>query len=187
MIIKPKIGVDLDGVTYNYGNPYDEFLLSKGIVSVKSEYSAGLSKEKEIEYVIEFASKRPYLWIPLIPGAVEAVNILSKFYDISLVTARGTFFNGQEDTVHRIKQDKIPYENIIFSASKGDVAKRLNLRIFVEDHLKNAINIKEKSPNTLIYLVNAEYNQSNENYGFIRVSGLEEVAKIETQKLNLQN
>jgi len=171
MVEKQNVGIDLDGVVYNYDTPFDEFLLSKGIISVKSEYSCGLLKEKEIKFVMEFAEYKPHLWIPLLPRAVTSVNRLSQIYNIFLVTARGSFFNGQEDTIQKINQDKITYNKIIFSCLKGEVAKNLNFRIFVEDHLKNAIDIKEKSPDTIIYLVDKEHNQCNENYGFIRVFG----------------
>jgi|WetSurMetagenome_2_1015567.scaffolds.fasta_scaffold165334_2 hypothetical protein len=181
MIAKPKFGLDLDGVTYDFIKPFDEFLITRGINPDKSQYFRGLSKEENKKQIYAFLEAHPYLWMPLFPGAIEAIEILSGLYQIFPVTARGDFPTGLVDTMIRLKKDKVPYEKVAFESCKGDLTKRLGFKIFVEDSLENAIDIKEKSPNTIVYLIDKEYNQCSQDYGFIRVADLSEVAEQEVR------
>jgi hypothetical protein len=181
MIAKPKFGLDLDGVTYDFVKPFDDFLITHGINPDKSQYFRGLCEEDNKKQVYTFLEAHPYLWMPLFPGAVEAIRALSELYQIFPVTARGNFPTGLVDTMIRLKKDKVPYEKVAFESRKGDLAKRLGLKIFVEDALENAIDIKEKSPDTIVYLIDKEYNQCSQDYGFIKVADLREVAEKEVK------
>lgn len=158
-----KIAFDLDGVVYDFVNPFDDFVRSKGYSIIESEYDRGLDLKVKIKLLDEFGLTRPFKFIPLCKKAKEEMIRLAEHNEIYIITYRDWTEYGIEDTLERISKDGLPVkpENIIFSSDKGFQANKLGIDIFYEDLLKNATDILKNS-NSLVRLIDAPYNQSSD-------------------------
>ena len=187
-LCKPYFLVDADDVTYQFIPNFDEFLKSRGVEVREDDFWRGLSREENRRHFLDFLKGHPYLNIPFHEGVLQAFDIISIMYSPVIVTARGKAVKGDadteiKDTLLRLKNDNFPYYKIIFEQAKGDLAKKLNFVVAVEDSPKNALDIKEKSPDTRTYLVDKKYNQFDEKkYGIIRVESLLSAAQIELKR-----
>lgn len=172
--VKPKLGLDLDGVVYDFINPFDNFLIKKGYAPIQEDYDRGLTRPDMVIQLLDFNTTHPFLWIPPCKDSIEVIDALNEKYDISIITSRNWCPNGIRDTIERLKKDKINYQNIRFATQKGKVARKLGLDYFVEDTLKNAIEITENS-DCLLYLVDRPYNQGETNDYIKRIESLYEL------------
>ena len=177
-------GTDLDGVNYDFPHSWDSFLTSNGVNIDRTDAQAGLTKEENDFYMSKFLETHPYLWIPLIEGAMKSMTDISKMYKLMPTTSRGNYKYGLIDTMIRLKSDKFPYYKVSFNADKGEVAEKYHFVGFIEDFLHHAINVKIKSPETRVYLINTSYNSGDESkYDIVRVKDLGEIVKIEKSLL----
>lgn len=169
---KKRMGVDLDGVVYQFVEQFDKLIKSKGYSVDRTRYDRGLSREVLIPILNENKKNHIFRHLPEYNNAVATLNKLSNKYDLYLITARTSGFL---DTINRIHESKLNYTQIIFSGDKGKEAKRLKLDAFIEDSYDNALNIIEGS-NAKVFLLNAEYNQTRyDAKGIQRISDLEEI------------
>lgn len=162
---RKKIGVDLDGVVYDFVRYYDLFLRLEGHEINPSRFDRGVLEEStKDDYLNKFSDLNPFLWIPLYENALKSLEELSQNFDLYFVTARNLRMKfGEEDTLTRIKRDKLPYKEIIFEHDKAKIAKELGLAYFVEDNLQNASSIVAKT-SCNVSLIDKEYNQYPENF-----------------------
>lgn len=159
------IAFDLDGVVYDFCLQFDEFMRLNGIkVRDESNYNLdiryGISKSLGGLFLEKFGWGKPFLKTPLYRKARDEMNRLAQDNDIYIITHRDWAETGIEDTLKRIRTDKLPVEerNIIFSKEKGLYANKLGIDMFYEDSVDNTLDILEKS-NSLVKLVDTPYNQ----------------------------
>lgn len=169
-----KVGLDLDGVVYDFIGPFDKYLIEKGYHIDPRVYDRGLDRELVKNELELFSTLNPFKWIDPIAGSLTTVKRLERDIDFHVVTHRGWCNSGIKDTVDRLKSDGIIYKTIDFSGKKEDFAKKYNLDYFIEDSLDNAKKIIENS-NTEVFLLDQPYNRNFEHPKIIRVKSLEEI------------
>ena len=99
-------------------------------------------------------------WVENVAILREHIHDISHDHEVYFVTQRSGI------QVKRQTEDWL-LEHLDYSATvlivghgeKGNIAKSLNLDVFVEDYHENAIDIVRKSPSTRVYLINRRYNQ----------------------------
>jgi len=148
---KLKVGLDLDGVVYNFMDDFKTFLKKYGYEIQEEKYNRGLDKKEIDLHLRDFAESRPYLWIPLEKGSKKQILRLSKKMDFYIVTYRGWAKNGIEDTLKRLSEDQIPFKEIAFSDNKARYSKKWGLDYFIEDNMEYAKRIAKES-NTITFL-----------------------------------
>lgn len=172
---KKRMGVDLDGVVYQFIEQFDELVKRRGYSVDRTSYDRGLPLKTLIPLLDENKANGALRTLPEYNNAVATLNKLSNNYDLYLITARTNSFNGHEDTLARVNESGINYKELIFSRNKGKEAKRLNLTSFIEDSYSNALGIVKNS-NTKVFLLDTEYNQVKyDAKGIHRINDLEEV------------
>jgi hypothetical protein len=169
-----RIGVDLDGVVYNFIYNFDRLLLSKGIKPSINDYNRGLNKEDLHNNLEEISKTDVFLSCPAYPYALSSLRTLSSNDEVYLISYRNWCSNGETDTLKRLEMDNISVRDVIFSKHKGFEAKRLKLDYFVEDSIINAGHIVNIS-NAFVYLVNRRYNQGETPSRVKRIKDLREV------------
>ncbi|HOW37041.1 MAG TPA: hypothetical protein PLK34_02230 [Candidatus Pacearchaeota archaeon] len=161
---RKRIGVDLDGVVYDFVRYYDLFLSLEGHKVDPTRFDRGVLEEHMKDYYLSrFSDLHPFLWIPLYENALNSLEELSQNFDLYFVTARNLRMKfGEKDTLARLKKDKLPCTKIFFDHDKAKIAKEFGLAYFVEDNLQNARDIVEKTK-CKVGLINWEYNQYSDN------------------------
>lgn len=167
--MKLKVGLDLDGVVYDFITPFDRFAESRGYLIDRTKYDRGINR-KSLEKLFDvFFKSKPYEWIPIYKNNLELFRRLGeKLFDYYIVTHRDHYDNSKEQTIARLKHDGIIYKDIYFSKDKFLYAKSLDLDLFFEDSLENAIKIVQNS-DTKVLLMDKEYNQGELQEGIIRL------------------
>lgn len=92
-----------------------------------------------------------------VPGAVMAINELSRRHDIYFVSARTS--NGISDTYRWFEKYELPMDKVYFDKDKGWQAKVHNLDIFVDDGLHNLVNVKNTNPRTRTIVYTRPWNE----------------------------
>ena len=171
---RKKIAFDLDGVVYDFVKTFDNYMIDNkykvdDITSYNLGKRYGIEKDEGIEQIIKFRKTRPFSYIPLIHNAKFEMEKL-KDNKLYIITARDPRDFAAEDTMKRIKHDKLPIynSNIIFSVHKGEWADKLGINIFYEDAPENATDIITKS-NSLVKLVDTTYNRDISNKRIQRI------------------
>jgi len=170
---KLQVGLDLDGVIYQFIEEFDTFALERGHKINKSDYNRGMLEQKMKELLTLFGMHRPFLWLPIYPGVKENLDRLSNKYDFHIVTFRDWIKEGRQDTITRLKEDKIPYKSIHFAKRKYELCNKLKLDLFIEDSLNNCKKIIANS-NTHPILIDRPYNQGD-TQGIMRIKSLDEL------------
>jgi len=167
---KLKVGLDLDGVVYQFIEYFDKFAESKGISLDKTDYNRGLDESKIKPILEDFGKLRPFLWIPTYPGVQENLQRLSKKYDFHIITFREWIKEGRQDTIKRLREDKISYKSLHFGKRKYELCNKLGLDLFIEDSLNNCKKIRDNS-DTHPILIDRPYNQGDTT-GIMRIKSL---------------
>jgi uncharacterized HAD superfamily protein len=173
-LMERAIGVDLDGVIYKFVEQFDELIKSKGMKVDTSLYSRGLDDETMLKILIENEKGRVYRNLEEYENAVNAVNKLSKKYAVYLITSRADRFKTKEDTIRRVNESGIIHDSIIFSRDKAMYCRNIDLEFFIEDSLSNSREIANNS-DTIVYLIDKPYNQSENIKNIIRVKSIEDI------------
>jgi len=165
------IGLDLDGVVYDFETPFSEWLkMNNGSDLVRPDkynleerYDLIDSKEESKSLLCRFAQHRPFLWIPEYEESINLIKKLSRSNQIYYITDRNWHKQNAEDTFLRLKDDGLLDRNqcIIFSGNKGDEARKRKLDYLVEDNLENVIDTMGKSLSTQPILMDRDYNRKN--------------------------
>lgn len=162
-----KVGLDLDGVIYNFIDPFIEFLQNKEIKPDKSKYSLGINKQDLSKHLTEFGKTGPFRWIPVYKDNLKAIK--KKNIELYVITNRDWYTGAISDTIQRLYKDKIKYKKILFTVDKGYTAKELGLDYFYEDNVEFAKKILKKSA-AYVLLLNREYNQNFQHEKLIRIN-----------------
>jgi len=170
---KLRVGLDLDGVVYDFIGNFDSFARARGEKIDETDYNRGLSEAK-VKYLLDdFSKKRPFLWVPMMDGVKGNLERLSKKMDFYIVTHRRWTPHGVNDTLIRLREDEIPYKDVYFGKRKYEYANELELDLFIEDSLNNCKKIRDRSCANAI-LLDRPYNQGRAD-GIMRIKSLDEL------------
>ncbi|MFO0743441.1 MAG: hypothetical protein U0469_00060 [Candidatus Paceibacterota bacterium] len=172
---KLKIGVDIDEILAPFNNNFIDFLNKKintnykveNFSSYNIEEETGHTKEEIHELLDEFSISLNAKEMMPIFGAVESIFDLQKNdCELYAITARPVyietetrewiekhFSNHFKEIYHLGRSHKSEIKEI----NKGDISKELDIKIFIEDSLKNAFEIS--SHNIPVILLDKPWNQ----------------------------
>ncbi|MBU1136097.1 MAG: hypothetical protein ABIG37_03795 [Nanoarchaeota archaeon] len=177
--MKPKIGIDLDQVVCDIQQQmidiYNQLYPGENLTKKNwtTYYLRDLtSKEREDKVLEILAEKRIYRNMEFIPHAKKSLQKLAQSFDLCFVTHREWLYEkAKQDTVYSLTKDEIPYVRIFFTEKKARVAKSEHLKFFIEDNLKNALEISQVCP---CYLFDYPYNREEiEKNSLLIIRGFE--------------
>lgn len=168
---KIKVGLDLDGVVYDFATAFEKYCANKDIFLDNNFYDYGLSRDKVKGLLTDFGESEPFLWIKAYEGVIEKVKEFEKYFDYHIITHRGWLESGKRNTIYRLYKDKINYKELRFSKEKGHYANAFGLDLFFEDSLDNAKDIINKSKTDVI-LIDRTYNQGYDNPRLKRIKSI---------------
>lgn len=157
VVNKKTIVFDVDGVLLNFHEGFIKHNANKKLIN--NEYDFGLGKEKSYELIKEFWGSDDFQKVPIINGAKEAVNELSKYFNIILVTAINEEFKDKRiknlegfnyKELHCIPHNKVQW-----------VKDNYTVDCAIEDKMENII---EYSHFTKMYSPHWDYNKNLEQY-----------------------
>jgi len=146
-----NIGVDLDGVCYDFGNAFRRFLvMKKGFDPLTLPTPTcwdffreqwGISNDEYFKLYAEGVDAGIILWTGRPhPGCAEVIsNLRKEGHKINIVTHRTVGKQAIPATVDWLQRNGIVYDTITFSADKTAVKNDL----FIEDNIKNFIALEE--------------------------------------------
>jgi uncharacterized HAD superfamily protein len=187
MCHKSKLGLDLDGITYEFIPPFCKWLRDKlGIPiyprDVKDYYwfncVAGMTEQQFWDEFHAFSKSGAYRDFALLPGAQESIRYLLDNYDVKFITARPDY--AYEDTVGAIYRDFgiCEPDRIIFArAHKSDEILAHGIDIFIEDASHHALDIANKT-DAHVYLMDTDYNQDVSHSQITRVQDWAHIMKV---------
>ncbi len=178
------IGIDIDDVIsdtyeklFNYAQRYTiEELKKPGKISnenskthkyVKSMH--GWNDEEEMKFWDEYYEKIMKEVSPK-TFAAETIKKLSEDNKIILITAR--WENSRENianiTKQWLKENNIVYDELVLdSQDKGEIAKRYNIDLFIDDSFKNCKDVSSKGITT--FIMDTRFNKAYEDEKIKRV------------------
>jgi uncharacterized HAD superfamily protein len=195
-----KIGIDIDNTIaptfktiikylnkkYKLNKLFKDSKESTGYDLFHAEFKYFYNDWKEFVYSKEHHSMKP------IKGSVEVIKKLSEKHQIYILTARANYQNIQTG-IWIDKHYKNKFEEILFLEycnkentkplfTKGDLCKKFNIDIMIEDDLSQARIISEKSKKTKIFLFDKDnsYTWNKERplpKNTIKVSSWKEIEK----------
>lgn len=189
-----RIGIDMDNVIGDSFQPFADFwllnkiyenkfggkfivekillgLLSAKLISLFSKKAGRIreivlkSKSRDFRKIIETM----LLDIKLMPHAREVIIKLHKRYDVYFITTREYFFDARDITYEWLKKNKINIakNKVIFTTDKLKEAKRLGIKIIIEDHPKIPIELAEHG--IRVYLFDYPWNKKTIFKNIIRI------------------
>ena len=188
-----KIGLDLDSVLAEIMSPLNNYhnRIYKTNHQINHYTTFDLSivwnctKEQAMDRVYEFYYSSDFDLIIPVDGAFDAINKLVKNYELIVITSRPHIT--QKKTDQWIKKyfsnniSKIIHTNQFSKHDqkkklKSQVARELDISIFVEDNIEYANDCAINSIQT--YLIDMPWNQSKDlNSNIIRVNSWNEIVK----------
>jgi uncharacterized HAD superfamily protein len=189
-----KIGVDMDSVVADIMSPLIDFHNKKYKTSIKFtdhvtfsiEKVWNCTEEEAIDRIIEF-NNSPFMdEIKPMPGSIEGIKHLSSFHELHIITSRSNttekitdlwikkhFPNIFKTINHTNQSGKKESKKI----KKSEVAKKLGINLFIEDHLEYALDCA--SLDIRVLLMNMPWNQTkNLPKNIIRVYSWKEIIDI---------
>lgn len=142
-----NIGVDLDGVCYDFGSAFRKFLVTvHGFDPITLPTPTtwdffseqwGISDSQFFKYYAEGVDTGHILWEGRPhPGCVEVIGKLRQDgHSINIVTHRTVGKEAVRATMHWLQSNKISYDSITFAADKTIVKNN----IFIEDNVENFV------------------------------------------------
>jgi len=167
---------DIDGVINNYPYCFIDW--------VNDRFNQTFKTFEELKSTIEYQSYKEQYRLSgakiIQPINVDTVETINKLYDngekIVLYTVRPVkkYKRIYYDTITWLKRNNIKYNAIFFSDYSKEDFKNLglNIKCFIDDDLNNAI-LFSKEHKT--FLLNNEFNQTNKEYNFERISKVSEI------------
>ena len=163
-IVEKNIGIDIDGVLTAEGDDHNniwqkalseyvgyELKRKKDVFNFIEAYD--LSPET-IENFINKNIKSIYRNSKPAGGSQKAIQELSDHgYNIILITARNQKY--RELTINWLQKYSIKYNELYFEKDKAPLAKRKNIKVFVEDNQDNAHQLMK---NNIIVIVKDRYH-----------------------------
>lgn len=169
-----KIGVDLDDVllaivaglfpwhnrlygTNNHEDDVRPFELSS---------SWGCTKEEAVSRVLDFYQTTEHAECQPVPGAVEAMNVLSQSHELTIVTSKPADL---ETMTHAWVEKHFPevFQGIYFTNSfvtpehrqikKSELCHKLGIEIFIDDSIGNVLDVATACEH--VFLFDRPWNQ----------------------------
>ncbi len=179
-----RIGLDVDGVIYDFTRAYNAKLQSLGhevtpetealIYDYYTEY--GYSRKEFLNHLDEMVDCGQIFWTgylcePYIPFWIDQLR--EQGHTIHIITHRvsGKVMSCEEATKHFFREMKIHYDSLTFSQDKTSVPTD----IFLEDHTSNYDALVKAGVET--WLVNRPYNQDGPEEYRKRVASFTEFAE----------
>jgi uncharacterized protein len=183
-----NLGFDIDGVISNFTVRFNEVIKQKyGVSLTDSEmYSyeislvLGIHKGEVAEIVADTLKSD----LPLNPHAKETLDKLTaEGHNIYLLTARSETLSHY--TVSWLKEKAVPYKELFHLIGGQKSLAQIDLDLFVEDSLEEALELTKKVKLVLIY--DQPWNKTKNVKGLLkRVHGWLEIYE-EIQKLRLSS
>ncbi len=185
-----KIGIDIDGTVTEIIAPLVGFLRERGFVVPSYEDTAdydltklwGCSKDELVRRVFEFYKSEEFRRLQPISGVREAFALLFPPHEGYFITSRPAFvgprtmeffdvhFGGRLKSFYHLGE----FGGNGCAETKGAIAKRLNLDVFVEDALHQAEEIA--SYGIPVLLMTQPWNRGRTlREGIVRVDGWKEI------------
>ena len=175
IIISMRIGLDLDSVLADIMSSLLEFHNKKYGTNTKPENQTeyylgklwGCDMEEAIRRVHEFYFSPEFEKIPVVKGALEGVNKLSKEHSLHIITSRPHIINNKTNRwIQKHFQNKIRsvhHTNQVSSKRspkklKSEICRELKLEVFVEDHVEYAADVA--SLGIKVFLLTTRWNKS---------------------------
>jgi len=183
---KKVIGIDLDGVVFDYPKSYYDFIKKRigKKINNNGSYDVYKNVSKEIGWKRAKSLKHQYResgekkFISEIKNAAKTVNSLKRRgYKIVILSARPfrEYPRIFSDTIFSLKRIGLKYDAIIFNEKKEEkiIERFPKMNFMIEDHGGNALKIAEKGYK--VFLLDKPYNQGIEHKNIIRIDRIEEV------------
>lgn len=185
-----KIGIDIDEVLVEFIKGYLSFYNSKYHSNFKFEdvitYNLWevlpISREQVFELQEEFYNSDSFDEIKLISGAKEGIIEIAKSNQVFVITSRPRSMKAKTDEFFKknfkdLKLD-VSYSGDVQNLNgkaKAEICKNLNLDLFIEDHVKPALECAEQG--IKVFLFDKPWNQKISHENIIRVKNWEEILK----------
>jgi uncharacterized HAD superfamily protein len=190
VIIRPIIGIDLDDVLLDFFSIlllyYNKYYGTEYEIKDISSYDLSIlwqcEPDEAIRRVFEFYHTKEHLNAMPIAGSLDSLQILSKNFDLVVVTSKPesissityhwidehfpNIFKQVYFTNHYAKKDK---------KLKVDICKKLDVKVFIEDGLHNAISIV--TAGIPVILLDRPWNQGDLPSNIIRLKNWEDITE----------
>ncbi len=184
-----KVGIDLDGVLYDFHIAFLRYLTTSGNDSrynIKKSFNDwsfftkwGMSNGEFAEHCNNGVDAGIIFRGPARKRAGSAIRRIKRAgHEIHIVTDRSwgsSPLNSQHATLDWLAEHQIPYDSITFSPDKTVVPTDF----FVEDKLENYDALDKAG--TRVYLISRPWNKRDDNRR--RISGITEFANIVTGRI----
>jgi uncharacterized HAD superfamily protein len=174
MMVKPRLGIDIDGTLSQYDTflPYLNKLLgtevtAEQLIQYDMHEIFGMKYEEFCNIFDEHSIPMYQQSVPR-PCAQKQLSWIDEHFNIFYITARYNKF--AKLTQDWLIEHRFPNREIICTGShdKTEALKSYNIQFMVEDRLENAIQIWDEL-RIPIYLLDTPYNQGEHINGICRV------------------
>lgn len=190
MVASKRYGVDLDGVCFNFVEPFSLWLKENLRINYHDSeivdyhwYNCipGLSEQDFWDEFHKWGKAGNYKELELLPGAKEGVLwLMENGLDVYFITARPEY--AKEQTIHALERHfNLDKAKLVFSGCKnGKVqeVKDLGIDTIIEDAPHNATLIAGHT-NADVYLIDTSYNKDVKHSKIYRVRHWDDIIKME--------
>lgn len=180
--MKPLFLIDGDGVMLDYNQAFKEHyekiyqktLTLKNPKAYQAVDAWGVDKMSEEEYKhFKNESAKLGMWenMPALPGSLEFVNEISKYFTVWCLTSMPQ--EHEQDRLKNLQKLGFPIEKVIATSRIGNenpkkrFVEKLNAAYFMDDLLQNFVDINSKLKTKLIFLDWRHENSPNKKYAHI--------------------
>lgn len=187
-----KIGVDLDGVCYDFTAAYCRYVGKDPATVNKWRFYEdwAWTEDKFLDHAAAaIAGGELFRRGDLIPGAKEALDALTSMgYTIHLVTDRASLDSTQaarikNSTYQWLHDNGLPWDSVHFEGNKAKVVKELGLDFFLDDNIENYDAVE---PHCKAYLFDQPWNYQLQDER-VRVHGWEQFVRVIEQASATKN
>lgn len=174
-----RVGVDIDGVVCNSYPLWLQELnryYQKNITAI-TDYEMHLLFDVPWDDMNDFFVKNAETLLGQpepVKGAKEGIeSLIREGHEIIYVTARTP--EEKDMTLKWFRKHGIPFEHVLFTGfkSKVDWVKQWDMKVFIEDYMKNAKAIA--AAGVPVFLLDANYNREETAQGVTRCHSWEEI------------
>lgn len=143
-----RIAIDFDDTIVDTTKKVKEYLKKYN----QKEFSN--FEEKEEFYIKHIDSITKSL--ELKPNVKEVLDKLSKNNELYIITARSSYYSKNTIPLTRkfIKKNKLPIKEVYFGCfeeGKAIMCDKLNIDLFIDDHVNNCLEVKKMGINVLLF------------------------------------
>ncbi len=174
-----RYGIDLDGVSFDFLNPFRIHLNEKFNCNLQEEditdylwYKSTdkFDKDDFFREFHKFGKAGAYRNFDVIPGAIDALErIIAAGHELFYITNRPAYT--KQDTIDAMKEHGFPHRENLFYANgdKAPMVNDLGIQIFVEDSSR-IINNLLKNTGAKIYCMDYLHNRDVEHERVVRIN-----------------